>query len=161
MLVSAIRVNCLLKLILQEFFMIKEHLDLTIVALIALSIAMYDAATDLAISLLHLIFEVIHLAFEWFELGIEHTVEHLFHTTRHGSQVVTYYILLLIACLLMYWLWRVLPRIYKRFIQFAQRSWERRKAQCKDYWLSLTLLYKVRLLSTVTGIVYLSSFFVM
>ena len=141
--------------------MIKEHLDLFIVALVALSIVMYDVVFDLAFNILHLIFEVIHILFEWLELGIEHTVEHLLHTSRHGSQVVTFYILLLIAGLLLYRLWRVLPRLYKQLIQFVQQAWERRKTECKDYWLSLTLINKVRLFSTATGIVYLTSFFVM
>ncbi|MGR8980298.1 MAG: hypothetical protein ACU84H_09430 [Gammaproteobacteria bacterium] len=142
--------------------MIKEHLDSIIVALVVLSVAMYDVVFDLVFSILHLIFEVIHIMFEWVELGIEHTVEHLFHTSRHGSQVITFYILLLIASLLIYWLWRrVLPRLYKQFIQFVQQAWERRKSECKDYWRSLTLINKVRLLSTATGIVYLTSFIVM
>lgn len=141
--------------------MIKEHLDLFIVALVALFIFMYDVVSDLVFSILHLIFEAIHIMFEWCELGIEHTVEHLFHTTRHGSQVVTFYILLLIAGLLSYWLWRILPRLYKRFMQCVRQAWERRTTECKDYWLSLTLINKVRLLSTATGIVYLTSIFVM
>lgn len=141
--------------------MLKEHLDLIIIVLVALSIAMYDVMSDVAFSILHLIFEVIHLMFEWFELGIEHSIEHLFHTTRHGSQVVTFYILLLTAGLLIYWLWRIMPRLYKQFIQFVQRAWERRRTECKNYWLSLTLINKVRLLSTATGIVYLTSFLVM
>jgi len=141
--------------------MIKQHLDLIIVALVVLSIAMYDVVIDLALHILHFIFEIIHLAYEWFELGIEHAVEHLFHTSRHGSQIVTFYILLLIAGLLMRWLWRVLPSVYQRLKHYARRAWEHRKAEWKAYWLSLTLIHKVKLFSTATGIVYLSSFFVM
>lgn len=138
--------------------MIRQHLYLIIVAL---SIAMYDVVIDLAFNILHFVFEIIHLAYEWFELGIEHTVEHLFHTSRHGSQIVTYYILMLIAGLLMYWLWRVLPRLYERLKQFMQLIWDRRKSEWEAYWLSLSFSNKVKLLSTVTGVVYLTSFFVM
>jgi hypothetical protein len=138
--------------------MIKQYLYLIIVAL---SIAMYDVVIDLVFNILHFVFEIIHLAYEWFELGIEHTVEHLFHTSRHGSQIVTYYILLLIACLLMHWLWRVRPRLYERLKQFMLLAWERRKFEWQAYWLSLTFSNKVKLFSTATGIVYLTSFFVM
>lgn len=141
--------------------MIKQHLDLIIVALVALSIVMYDVAIDLILHVLHFIFEIIHLAYEWFELGIEHTVEHLFHASRHGSQIATFYILLLIAGVLIRCLWRMLPRLYQRFKRYTRLAWERRKAELKAYWQSLTLIHKVKLLSTATGIVYLSSFLVM
>lgn len=141
--------------------MIKEHLDLVCVALVALSIAMYDVVIDLFLNILHLLFEAIHIMYEWFELGIEHSVEHLFHTSRHGSQVVTFYILMLIASLLMYWLWRVLPRLYQQIVQFMQQAWQRRKAECAAYWVSLTLSNKLSLLSTAAGIFYLTTFLVM
>lgn len=141
--------------------MIKQYFDLIIVALVALSLVMYDWVIDLILSLLHVIFEIIHIAYEWFELGIEHTVEHLFHTSRHGSQIVTFYILLLIAGLLMRWLWRMLPSLYRRFKRYTRLAWECRKTEFKAYWLSLTLFNKVKLLSTATGIVFLSSLFVM
>lgn len=141
--------------------MIKENLDLIIVALTALTIAMYDVAIDLLISLLHMIFEFLHILYEWFELGIEHTVEHLFHTSRHGSQVVTFYILMLIAGLLLYWLWRIFPRLCEHCMRFMRQAWHRRKAECIRYWLSLPLINKVRLLSTAAIAFYLGSFFAM
>jgi hypothetical protein len=141
--------------------MMKQHLDLIIVALVALSIVMYDVVIELVFSLLHFIFELIHIAYEWLELGIDHAVEHLFHTSLHGSQIVTFYILVLIAGLLMYWVWQVLPRLYERSKQFTLIAWERRKFEWQAYWLSLTFSNKVKLLSTATGIVYLTSFFVM
>lgn len=140
--------------------MIREHFDLVIVGLIALSIAMYDMVIDLFLNVLHLLFELLHILYEWFELGIEHSVEHVFHTTRHGSQIVTFYILLLIAGLLLYGLWRVLPRLYRKFIQFLVLAWERRKTECRYYWLSLPLINRVKLLSTATGVFCLTFYFV-
>lgn len=141
--------------------MIKQYLDLIIVSLLVLCVVMYDVTIDFFLNILHLLFEVLHMAFEWFELGIEHGVEHLFHTTRHGSQIVTFYILLLIAGLVTYGLWRVMPRLYRRFVEFMQQSWLRRKTELEVYWLSLTLANKVKLLSTATGVMYLSSFLIM
>lgn len=141
--------------------MIKKHLDLIKAALVVLAIAMYDAVIDLVFEILHLGFEVLHIMFEWFELGIEHAVEHLFHTSRHGSQIITFYILMLLAGVLMYWLWRVLPGFYQQLMQGARQAWERHKNECKVYWLSLTLINKVRLLSMTTGIVCLTSFLMM
>lgn len=141
--------------------MIKEHFDLIIVATITLSIALYDTVMDVFLNILHLLFELLHVAYEWLELGIEHGVEHIFHTTRHGSQIITFYILLLLASVLIYWLWRVLPRCYKRLLQFAQYAWERRKTECQAYWLSLPVIHKIKLMSTATGIFCLTTFLVM
>lgn len=141
--------------------MIKKHFDLIIVALLVLSVVMYDVTIDWLFSLLHFTFEVIHIMYEWFELGIEHTVEHLFHTTRHGSQIVTFYILMLIASGILYWLWRVLPRFYDACKLFFAQAWVRRKTEWELYWLSLTVSKKATLLITGLVVAYLASFFVM
>jgi hypothetical protein len=141
--------------------MIKEHIDLIFVGIVTLSIAMYDTVIDLFLNILHLLFELLHFAYEWLELGIEHGVEHIFHTSRHGSQIITFYILLLLAGLLSYWLWKVLPRCYRRLIQFVVYSWDRRKTECQAYWLSLPLAHKIKVMSTATGIFCLTTFLVM
>ncbi len=141
--------------------MIKKHLDLVVVVLLVLAIVMYDVTIDWLLSLLHFVLEVLHIMYEWFELGIEHTVEHLFHTTRHGSQIVTFYILVLIACLIIYGLWRVLPRFYEFCKRAATEAWLRRKTELEYYWLSLTVGKKTTLLVTAIVVAYLASFFVM
>lgn len=140
---------------------IKQHLDWLIVVLISLSIVMYDLTIGLVFNLLHFIFAIIHTGYEWLELGIEHSVEHLFHTSRHGSQIVTFYILLLLAVCLLHWLWKLLPTLYRHIRLFVQLAWERRKMEWEAYWLSLTLINKLKLFSTATGIIYLGFFFVM
>ncbi|QPK63799.1 hypothetical protein IVG45_02135 [Methylomonas sp. LL1] len=141
--------------------MIKEHFDLIIAAIVVLTLALYDVTLDLFLSLLHLLFEMLHFAFEWLELGIEHTVEHFFHTSRHGSQIVTFYILFLLGCGMLFWLSRCLPRFYAVLKQFVQQAWLRRKTELQMYWLSLTLPYKLRLFSTVLGVAYLATALVM
>jgi hypothetical protein len=139
--------------------MIKEHLDLFIVAVVTISMLLYDMVFDLLYNILHMLFEGLHFVYEGFELTLEHTVEHLFHTTRHGSQIITFYILVFIACGLSYWLWKALPRLYKRCALFFQQSWIRRKAECEAYWLSLTPRDKLGLLSTTTGIICMTYLF--
>lgn len=141
--------------------MIKRHVELVVVVLISLSIVRYDLAIDLIFSVFHFMFGIIHIAYEWIELGIEHAVEHLFHTSRHTSQIVTFYILLVLAGFLLRWLWKQLPTIYRQVRLFLQLAWERRKLEWEAYWLSLSLINKLKLLSTATGIIYLGSFFLM
>lgn len=140
---------------------IKKNLDLILVAFVVLALVMYDVTIDWVLSLIHLILELIHMAYEWFELGIEHTVEHLFHTSRHGSQIVTFYILVLLAGYLLYQIWRLLPRLLEFIKQFAHDAWVRRKTEWELYWLSLTLNKKIILVVTALAVAYIASFFVM
>lgn len=141
--------------------MIKQNIDLIIVALLTLSIVMYDMMLDFLLTALHLLFEMLHLGFEWFEFGIEHSVQHLFHLSRHGSQIVTFYILMAIAGGLAYWFWKALPVGLQKTRQTLISAWERRKSKLSVYWLSLTVGNKVRLCSTALGIAYLASFLMM
>lgn len=121
---------------------------------------MYDTLLDVCLYVLHLLFSVLHIMYEWLELGIEHGVEHLFHTSRHGSQIITFYILMLMAVSLTYWLYKVLPRLGRQFRHFVRQSWQRRKTECQIYWLSLPLNNKLKLVSTA-GAFFLVSYFVM
>lgn len=140
--------------------MIRQNLDLMVVGAVAVSATMYDLVLDLLAHMLHMLFELLHLAFEWVELGIEHAVEHIFHTSRHGSQIVTFYILLSVGGWLLYQLWQHAPRIGRWLKNLAMQAWLRRKIECQVYWHSLTLPDKARLLSTAIGVLFLSSYVV-
>jgi hypothetical protein len=69
--------------------------------------------------------------------------------------------LVLIACSIIYWLWRVLPRFYAFCKLAAAEAWLRRKTEFEYYWLSLTVGKKTTLLVTAIVVAYLASFFVM
>ncbi|MBS3964545.1 MAG: hypothetical protein KGZ80_08640 [Methylomonas sp.] len=140
---------------------IKENLDLLIVALSTLAIIFYDVTLHFVLELMHTLFEIAHILFEWFELGIEHTVEHLFHTSRHGSQLVTFYILMTMLAGIMYLLWRLFPRILKSIRQRTLDAWVKRKTQITLYWHYQSLPRKLVLAATIMGVAYLASFFVM
>ncbi len=141
--------------------MIKEYRDFIIVGFVTLSVVMYDVTLDLLLTLLHIIFEVLHMDFEWFELGIEHAVQHIFHTSHHGSQIVTFYILLLIGCGIGFWLWRTLPSLYKQCIHSLRQSCLELSSKLKCYWLSITLSRKIRLWFTGFSVVYMTYLFLM
>lgn len=140
--------------------LMRKNLDLFIVALLALSLVMYDVTIELFLEVLHLGFEVIHNLFEWVELGIEHAVEHLFHTERHGSQIITFYILCGLIFSGLWRLWKVLPRLFNIVKGWALETWVRRTTQLQLYWQSLSLLHKLGLGATALIVAYLASFFV-
>ncbi len=138
-----------------------KNLDLVFVAFLVLALVMYDVTIDFVFEFLHLIFEVFHNMFEWLELGIEHAVEHLFHTERHGSQIITFYILCMLVSLAFWQLWKVLPRLCQFLKQWTLESWARRKTQLQLYWLLLSPLHKAAVVVTALVVAYLASFFVM
>ncbi|MGY6275917.1 hypothetical protein [Methylomonas sp. MgM2] len=141
--------------------MVKKYLDLIIVAFVTLALLFYDVTFDLLTELLHFLLERGHELFEWVELGIEHTVEHVFHTSHHGAQIVTFYILLALGAYFAYRLWHALPRVYKRMKHGLVETWHRRKTEWELYWLTLTLPYKLLMLAIALGVAYVASFFVM
>lgn len=139
----------------------KKNLDLFVVAFLLLSLIMYDLTIEFVVEILHLIFEVFHNMFEWVELGIEHAVEHVFHTERHGSQVITFYTLMSMIGFGLYKLRFIVPRIYRFFRQLARDAWIRRKTQVLTYWHAQNLINKIGLAIGATAVLYLASFFVM
>jgi hypothetical protein len=153
--------------------MIKKHLDLIIVTFVVLSIILYDVTLEILGECFHLLLELLHTIFEWVELGVEHVVEYVFHilhmgetveylfiTERHGSQVVTFYILMGMIAYLLYRLSKYLPSSYEASKRFMLMAWVRRKTQLQLYWHSLSQLHKVAVVFTALSVAYLASFFV-
>ncbi|MBD9360058.1 hypothetical protein [Methylomonas fluvii] len=154
--------------------MIRKNLDLIIVGFVVLAIVMYDVTLELLGELMHLMFEGFHVAFEYVELGIEEAVELVFHvldigeiieylfeSDRHGSQVVTFYILLSIAWFGFYRLSKFVPRLWESIKQWSLNTWVRRKTELELYWLSLTIRDKMAIAFTAVAVAYIASFFVM
>lgn len=141
--------------------LIRKNLDLAVVAVLVIALVLYDVTIEIFLELLHMGFEVVHNLYEWLELGIEHLVEHLFHTSRHGSQIITFYILITLASLILWRLWVVLPRWYHAVRELLLEGWARRKTQIQLYWLTMSGPHKAALVVTVLVVAYLASFFVM
>ena len=153
--------------------MIKKNLDLIVVALIMLSIVLWETTFEMFGELLHLLFELLHTVFEWVELGVEGVVERIFHmlhigdaveflfiTERHGAQVVTFYILMAMLGFGLFKLSIFIPGLYEQLRRFLLISWIRRKTQLQLHWRSLTQLHKAAVFATAVGVLVLASFFV-
>jgi len=139
----------------------KKNLDLWIVALLIVSLVMYDVTFEILTEILHILFEILHHMFEWVELGIEHAIEHLFHTDRHGSQILTFYTLMLLIAFLLYKLKFVVPLVYNAVRQLSRDAWIRRKTQAKQFWQQQDLAHRIGWSLAACVILYLASFFVM
>ncbi|MDD4914988.1 MAG: hypothetical protein PHW13_08130 [Methylococcales bacterium] len=153
--------------------MIRKNVDLIIVALITTSLILYDVTFELLEEFFHLLFEVLHNLFEWVELGVEEvvefgfhfldigeTVEYLFITERHGSQVVTFYFLMGVIGYGIYKLAKFAPGTYRYLQRSMLMSWIRRKTQCQLFWHSQTQIRKVILLVSAASILLLLLFII-
>lgn len=153
--------------------MLRKNLDLIIAGFLLTSLILFDTTLELVEELAHLTMEVLHNLFEVVELGVEEVVEHSFHfleigeiveylfiTERHGSQVVTFYVLMAVIAYGAFRLARLLPSVYRFLKRGAQMSWIRRKTQCLLFWESLNYLQKVLLVSGGACTLLVASLFV-
>ncbi|MGR8929710.1 MAG: hypothetical protein ACU836_03650 [Gammaproteobacteria bacterium] len=141
--------------------LLKKYADLMIVVIVVLALFFYDVTIELSNEVIHFIVERLVELFEWVELFLEHFIEHVFHTSHHGAQIGTFYVLFAFCCYVVYRLWHSLPALYERTKQRASDAWIQRRTELELYWLSLTLTYKVILICTALLVGYIASFFVM
>ncbi|EIC28324.1 MULTISPECIES: hypothetical protein [Methylomicrobium] len=85
-------------------------------------------------TLLELFLELLDLAFEGIEYVFDAAIEHLFDTSRHTAQVVTFYLLFLIAAASLYRLSRRLPGWYEAFKAEWIDTRHQLGAVTLDYW---------------------------
>ncbi|MEQ1637416.1 MAG: hypothetical protein ABL903_12045 [Methylococcales bacterium] len=109
-------------------------------------------------ALLELILEFLHVLFEIVEVALDAVVEHLFDTGLHQTQIIVFYILLLIG---FYGLLRLL-RTSMRYCRRCHKRWLMAKSvyrvQVSDYWEGLAAFKKIQYvaisLMIITGLVF-------
>jgi hypothetical protein len=111
--------------------------------LFGLIIALYDVLWDSLLSILH-------IAFEWLELGIEELLEHIFHTNRQQSQLITFYLLWSMALYGFYRLWRVLPGLYSDFKEWLLATGRQYQSHLCRYWSERTSIQKTKWITSIT-----------
>lgn len=98
---------------------------------------------------LDLLFEFLDLAFEAVEYVFDVIIEHLFDTSRHTAQTITFYLLSLIAACVLYRLSRRLPGWYERL----KSEWDETRGQFNetwDYWHTSSVISRVKWGSAIT-----------
>lgn len=127
---------------------LKAHRKIITRAILAvIVISTYDVLLDSLLTAVHFAFEIAHLAFEWFELGLEELIEHAFHTTRHQTQVIVFYLLLSLFLFGLYRLWRVLPGFYN----YLRTRWAHYMTHMSSYWRECSSLQKAKLITTCSA----------
>lgn len=124
-------------------------------------VMMPDVVMGLLFELAHFFFELLYISFEGIESSLDTIIEHLFHTELHQTQVIVFYLILIIAALPFYYLWRLLRRLFfklKKFLHAAYAEWLLYKARATDYWLDLSIIGKSKLIAILGAALYLASF---
>ena len=124
-------------------------------------IIMPDAVMGFLFELVHLFFELLFITFEGIETLFDHIVEDLFHTELHETQTIVFYLLLGIFALPLYYLWRILCRLFIRLKEIIREEWALNKIRATGYWQDLSLTGKIKLILITMGTIYLASFLFM
>ncbi len=119
-----------------------------------------DVIFGLFFQMLHLLLEFAHIMFEFIESTLDHVVEHLLHTELHQTQVIVFYIIVSVASVGIYALWRTVPRYYWRAKNQLIAFWFWEKSTTYLYWQGLTVSQKTKLVTFSALSLYLLSFLV-
>jgi hypothetical protein len=132
--------------------------SLTLVG-IAIILTIPDVIFDFTVDLVHTLFEFLlesmHTLFEGVELILDEVIEHTFHTDLQQTQLIVFYIMLLIGLGLSYGLLKLLIRLYRKCKNILASLWLEEKTLISLYWLKLSLINKVKLIAIIGGLAYL------
>jgi hypothetical protein len=125
----------------------------------------YLIAIGIVITMPDMVFESLlefgHILFEFIEIMLDKFVEHIFHTDRHQTQVIVFYLMLSIAFGGIYYLWRVLPPLCLQCKENLLTAWSWHKTRASCYWLQLPLIDKIKLVVIFASLIYAASFIFM
>ena len=132
-------------------------------ALISLVIIMTmpDVVMGFLFELVHFFFELLFIIFEWVESTLDKVIEHLFHTELHETQIIVFYLIVGIVLLPLYYLWRMLVRLFFWFKETLPTTWALYKMRATVFWQDLSLFGKIKLIAITIGTIYLASFLFM
>ena len=135
----------------------KLTLGLGIISIVII-VTMPGMVIDIVKQLIHLVaellFELGFLCFEALESSLDHIVEELFHTELKETQSIVFYLMVVIALVPLYLLWRILPRFYLWLTKKLLRTWLR----ISSYWRNLSLFNKIKVVTISLTCIYLALF---
>ena len=110
--------------------------------------------------LIHLSIEFLHISFEMFEFALDQLIEHIFHTDLHTTQVITFYLMLLIAALLLYMLARLIPTWYHTTKHNLLDCYHQLKDEFLSDWRTASVINQIKwcsILAACSGLLLLMS----
>lgn len=127
-----------------------------------LHLSLFGIAISILVGFYDVIFgylwEFIHIILEIIEISLDRLVEHLFETDLHDTQMIVFYIMLVVGGILLYLVWKTLVYMYRGIIQNSFNEWKELKAAVTSDWQSMTMTNRVICISLFLLVNYLASF---
>jgi hypothetical protein len=114
-------------------------------------VAMYDV-------IFHFLLESLHVIFEMVESSLDELIEHFFDTELHETQLIVFYIMLVIGGTLIYLVWKVLAQMFSGVSQGFNQEWSELKDAITTDWQGMSITNRAIVISLFLLINYLASF---
>lgn len=134
----------------QVYRKILFHLSLFGVVF-SILVAMYDV-------IFHFLLESLHVIFEMVESSLDELIEHFFDTELHETQLIVFYIMLVIGGTLIYLVWKVLAQMFSGVSQGFNQEWSELKDAITTDWQGMSMTNRIIVISLFILINYLASF---
>jgi uncharacterized membrane protein (UPF0136 family) len=134
----------------QVYRKILFHLSLFGVVF-SILVAMYDV-------IFHFLLESLHIIFEMVESSLDELVEHFFHTELHETQLIVFYILLVVGGIIIYLAWKALVHLFSGASQNFNNEWTDLRAALNSDWQRLSMTERVVWITLFLLANYLLSF---
>jgi hypothetical protein len=112
---------------------------------IGIVITMPDIVFGLVLELLHVMFELAHLFFELFESALDHVVEHIFHTDVKETQIIVFYLMVVMASGAIYCFCRSISNRYRESKAYLLAHYQQNKARLFSYWSEQSFFDRIKL----------------
>lgn len=108
------------------------------VSLIMIILAIPEVIFDLLVQLTSFLLEnfigTIHLLYELIEFSLDHLVEQVFHTALHETELIAFYIQVVLGLIGLYILLRMITSAYKKSARCCRVFFHRKKLSVLYYW---------------------------
>ncbi len=111
-------------------------------------IFLFDFLIDVLSTLLDYFIEFVHLVIEFFEYSLESLLEYFLESMPYESEIILVNFVLLITAYLLFRLYFNMPRLYRWLSRWIKAAWLRHKRKKMAYWKSLSLIRKIKIMTT-------------
>lgn len=102
---------------------------------------------DLYIEAGHYLFECVHIFYEWLCYLLEELIGHTLHVSKYYSQLILFYIQVVIVAGLAYKIWRAAPKLYRRTTAYLRAACVQMIKDAKQVWAESPGRKRVKILA--------------
>jgi hypothetical protein len=127
------------------------HLSLIGVAM-SILVGFYDVIFGYLMEFIHLLFEVV-------EISLDRLIEHFFETELHETQMIVFYILLVLGGFLIFFIYKALVLFWRSVRHGVQEDWFLFKTAITTDWQAMSTTNRIIWIGAFILVNYLASFF--